>query len=237
MLHMLDFKSRVYLQNIPNLDKNLCAVIENTERKLPKIDEKEQLSVISLLLNLYRWGKYLFGWDVISQMEEHMKYIRSNENQKMITTFDNFIYECSHELEQAEERYIRSWKENPSFELWQEILQFYKRNNMLDKADEMFEKLFTEQKEYVESEPEYAYRAYILYILDYQRDLKKALQFYVTHKDEMKDGDIREFWESELMMCTNSFNNPEQFEEEASGGAGINAGRGISSYFTGCLYV
>ena len=38
-------------------------------------------------------------------------------------------------------------------------------------------------------------------------------------------------WESELMMCTNSFNNPKQFEEErkASGGAGINAGRGISS--------
>lgn len=94
------------------------------------------------------------------------------------------------------------------------ILQFYKRNNMLDKADEMFEKLFTEHKEYVESEPEYIYRAYILYILDYQRDLKKALQFYTMNKDEMKDGDIREFWESELMMCTNSFNNPKQFEEE-----------------------
>ena len=73
----------------------------------------------------------------------------------MITTFDNFIYECSHESEEAEKRYIRSWEENPSFELWQEILQFYKRNNMLDKADEMFEKLFTEHKEYVESEPEY----------------------------------------------------------------------------------
>ena len=38
MLHVLDFKSRVYLQSIPNLDKNLYAVIENTERKLPEID-------------------------------------------------------------------------------------------------------------------------------------------------------------------------------------------------------
>ena len=151
---------------------------------------------------------------MISRMKEHMKYIKSTKNQKMITTFDNFIYECSHESEEAEKRYIRSWEENPSFELWQEILQFYKRNNMLDKADEMFEKLFTEHKEYVESEPEYIYRAYILYILDYQRDLKKALQFYTMNKDEMKDGDIREFWESELMMCTNSFNNPKQFEEE-----------------------
>lgn len=214
MLHILDFKSHARLKSIPNLDKRLYAVIENTERKLSEIDEKEQISVISMLLNLYRWGKYLFGWNVISRMKEHMKYIKSTKNQKMITTFDNFIYECSHESEEAEKRYIRSWEENPSFELWQEILQFYKRNNMLDKADEMFEKLFTEHKEYVESEPEYIYRAYILYILDYQRDLKKALQFYTMNKDEMKDGDIREFWESELMMCTNSFNNPKQFEEE-----------------------
>ena len=214
MLHILDFKSHARLKSIPNLDKRLYAVIENTERKLSEIDEKEQISVISMLLNLYRWGKYLFGWNVISRMKEHMKYIKSTKNQKMITTFDNFIYECSHESEEAEKRYIRSWEENPSFELWQEILQFYKRNNMLDKADEMFEKLFTEHKEYVESEPEYIYRVYILYILDYQRDLKKALQFYTMHKDEMKDGDIREFWESELMMCTNSFNNPKQFEEE-----------------------
>ena len=64
---------------------------------------------------------------MISRMKEHMKYIKSTKNQKMITTFDNFIYECSHESEEAEKRYIRSWEENPSFELWQEILQFYKR--------------------------------------------------------------------------------------------------------------
>ena len=76
---------------------------------------------------------------------------------------------------------------------------------MLDKADEMFEKLFTEHKEYVESEPEYIYRAYILYILNYQRDLKKALQFYVMHKDEMKDGDIIEQGTHESLLAKNGF--------------------------------
>lgn len=73
------------------------------------------------------------------------------------------------------------------------------------------ESLFTEHTEYVESEPEYAFRAYIGYIIDYQRDLKKALHFYLLHKNEMKDEIVRELWESELMMCTNSFNNPDEF--------------------------
>lgn len=149
-------------------------------------------------------------------MERHLEYIRKNGKEEMVITFENFIYECSHEPEEAEERYINSWKKNPCFELWKEILQFYKRNSMLDKADAMFETLFTEHTEYVESEPEYAFRAYISYILDYRRDLKKALHFYMIHKDEMKDEIVRELWESELMMCTNSFNNPDEFVEMRS---------------------
>lgn len=162
------------------------------------------------------WGKYLFGWNTIFNMERHLEYIRKNGKEEMVITFENFIYECSHEPEEAEERYINSWKKNPCFELWKEILQFYKRNSMLDKADAMFETLFTEHTEYVESEPEYAFRAYISYILDYRRDLKKALHFYMIHKDEMKDEIVRELWESELMMCTNSFNNPDEFVEMRS---------------------
>lgn len=172
--------------------------------------------VRALLFNLYRWGKYLFGWNTIFNMERHLEYIRKNGKEEMVITFENFIYECSHEPEEAEERYINSWKKNPCFELWKEILQFYKRNSMLDKADAMFETLFTEHTEYVESEPEYAFRAYISYILDYRRDLKKALHFYMIHKDEMKDEIVRELWESELMMCTNSFNNPDEFVEMRS---------------------
>ena len=178
-----------------------------------EIDEKEQLLVRALLLNLYRWGKYLFGWNIIFNMERHLEFIQKNGKEEMAITFENFIYECSHEPEEAEKRYIHSWEKNPCFELWKEILQFYKRNHMLDKADAMFESLFTEHTEYVESEPEYAFRAYIGYIIDYRRDLRKALHFYLLHKNEMKDEIVRELWESELMMCTNSFNNPDEFVE------------------------
>lgn len=212
-LHRLDFTNSEDLRRISNLDKKLYNVIDKVEQNLAKIDEKEQLLVRALLLNLYRWGKYLFGWNIIFNMERHLEFIQKNGKEEMAITFENFIYECYHEPEEAEERYIHSWEKNPCFELWKEILQFYKRNHMLDKADAMFESLFTEHTEYVESEPEYAFRAYIGYIIDYQRDLKKALHFYLLHKNEMKDEIVRELWESELMMCTNSFNNPDEFVE------------------------
>lgn len=212
-LHRLDFTNSEDLRRISNLDKKLYNVIDKVEQNLAKIDEKEQLLVRALLLNLYRWGKYLFGWNIIFNMERHLEFIQKNGKEEMAITFENFIYECSHEPEEAEERYIHSWEKNPCFELWKEILQFYKRNHMLDKADAMFESLFTEHTEYVESELEYAFRAYIGYIIDYQRDLKKALHFYLLHKNEMKDEIVRELWESELMMCTNSFNNPDEFVE------------------------
>ena len=176
-LHRLDFTNSEDLRRISNLDKKLYNVIDKVEQNLEQIDEKEQLLVRALLLNLYRWGKYLFGWNIIFNMERHLEFIQKNGKEEMAITFENFIYECSHEPEEAEERYIHSWEKNPCFELWKEILQFYKRNHMLDKADAMFESLFTEYTEYVESEPEYAFRAYIGYIIDYQRDLRKALHF------------------------------------------------------------
>ena len=205
-LHRLDFTNSEDLRRISNLDKKLYNVIDKVEQNLAKIDEKEQLLVRALLLNLYRWN-------IIFNMERHLEFIQKNGKEEMAITFENFIYECSHEPEEAEERYIHSWEKNPCFELWKEILQFYKRNHMLDKADAMFESLFTEHTEYVESEPEYAFRAYIGYIIDYRRDLRKALHFYLLHKNEMKDEIVRELWESELMMCTNSFNNPDEFVE------------------------
>lgn len=60
-LHRLDFTNSEDLRRISNLDKKLYNVIDKVEQNLAKIDEKEQLLVRALLLNLYRWGKYLFG--------------------------------------------------------------------------------------------------------------------------------------------------------------------------------
>lgn len=52
-LHRLDFTNPEDLRRISNLDKKLYNVIDKVEQNLAKIDEKEQLLVRALLLNLY----------------------------------------------------------------------------------------------------------------------------------------------------------------------------------------
>lgn len=202
------------LRNVPNLEKNMMNVIAFAEENMPKIAEQERMAVVVSLMNLYGRGRLVFGWNVAMQMERHLQFIRESGRVNAGIIFENFLFENSHSVEEAEERYVETWKQNPCFEFWQEILQFYKRNWMLDKADAMFEALFQEHEEYVKEEPEYAYRAYIDYIMNYRRDIKDALRFYLEHQNEMKDEEIRSFWEHELMRYTNSFNNPEDFEQE-----------------------
>ena len=214
ILNELDMLLRLGQGCPPELEGELYGVIEDTETNLPKIDERERISVVSLLLNLYGHGRKNFGWNVASKMNMHIAFIRQNGDQKMIMTFENFLYENTHSMEVAEKKFIESYEKAPSFITWQELLQFYKRNMMLYKADALFEDLFCNHMEYVEAEPEYSYRAYIMYILNYARDIKYALRFYLEHKADMKDENIRTFCEHELMFYTNCFNNPEQFEEE-----------------------
>ena len=90
----------------------------------------------------------------------------------------------------------------------------YIRHGMFDKADAMYRELFSEHKELIAEGPEYAYRAFIDYVMLYRRDLKYALQCYLDAKESFKDTDIEGFWELELMFYVNSFNDPERFETE-----------------------
>lgn len=50
--------------------------------------------------------------------------------------------------------------------------------------------------------------------VQYRRDIKDALQCYLDAKESFVDTDIEGFWELELMIHTNSFNDPERFEIE-----------------------
>lgn len=59
-------------------------MIDKVEQNLEQIDEKEQLLVRALLLNLYRWGKYLFGWNIIFNMERHLEFIQKMGKRKWL---------------------------------------------------------------------------------------------------------------------------------------------------------
>lgn len=91
---------------------------------------------------------------------------------------------------------------------------FYIRHGMFERADAMYQELFSERMELIEEGPEYAYRAFIDYVTLYKRNLKYALQCYLDAKETFKDTDIEGFWELELMLYSGTFNNPERFELE-----------------------
>ncbi len=216
MLRCLDGPDYKVLQNDFQTEKELCQTISIIEKNKNDIEERERIPVIAGLINLYGWGRRIWNWDVATEIEDCVSLIRCTGNTKMIMAFEDFLYENTHILQMAEQKYLQTWKQYPSFISWQEVLQFYKRNGILEKADAWFEDLFANHAEYIKQEPEYAYRAYIEYIVDYRRDLQKALKFYIQYKDEMLDECIKKFWKQELMVYTNSFNNPESFERERS---------------------
>lgn len=213
LMESMEFQPLESLRN-NQIGEMIQQSIECAEINLNRIEEKERMPVRVTLMNLYGWKHRIFGLCVTESMEKQLKEIKKDDHSDLILTMENFLFENSHSLEEAEQRYRDTWNQKQTRELWMELLQFYKRNWMLDQADEMFRELFVEHSDYVQGDEEFAYRAYLDYILNYQRNLKDALRFYLTHKAEMKDAIISEFWEFELMMDTCSFNQPEKFEEE-----------------------
>ena len=45
----------------------------------------------------------------------HIEFLRENGDQKMIMTFENFLYENTHSMEMAEKKFIESYERTPSF--------------------------------------------------------------------------------------------------------------------------
>lgn len=213
---MLPFEgvNPVYLSGNSQISEMLCQLISFAEQCAVKMDEKEKPELIIELINLYGFGHRCFNWAVGLEMERHLTYIRTLGNEKLCISLENFLFENIHPLDEAEQRFIESLNHNPSIEMWGELLRFYIRNGMLDKADMLYMELFDKHSELIKDEPEYACRGYIDYIVRYRRDIKNALRIYVDHKEEMKDSNLRDFWEHELMTYTGSFNDPDKFEEE-----------------------
>lgn len=199
-----------------DFQNELFVAIKYAEDSLSEIHERERIPVRADLINLYGWGHKLFHWNVAESIKKQISQI---EDENAVKAFENFFLENVGDIREAERAFIKTYEENPEFIYWQEVLQFYKRNALFDikwleKADAWYKGLFTEHFDYISDEPEYAYRAYIDYVIHYRRNIKDAIEIYLAHKDEMKDKNISEFFKWELRMYTNCFNNPEEFNEQ-----------------------
>lgn len=204
------------LQGNAQVSNMLLQLISTTEQRIMQVDEKDKLPLTVDLMNLYGFGHRCFQWEVTGVMHQLLGSIRGAGDEKGITALENFLFENSNPIEEAEKRFIDAYEKAPSKELWIELLHFYIRNGWLDKADKLYEELFYGQSS--QKTPtdivEFACRGYIDYMVHKRRNIKKALRVFQDYKHELKDLNIRSFMEHELMSYTCSFNNPEEFEEE-----------------------
>lgn len=200
--------------DVSQLAKAIQETIEHLESAVRLIDKKDRLQIYVQLINLYGRGILIFGWNAKKKLESLYEILSEYSDPELLESMSNFIFEMDASIEEAENRFKKSYVTHRTIVTWQELNSFYIRHGMFDHADAMYRELLSTRKELVENEPEYAYRAFIDYVTFYKRDLKYALQCYLDAKESFKDTDIEGFWELELMLYSNSFNNPERFELE-----------------------
>lgn len=196
------------------LEYIISRTIRETENNVRVIDRKDRMPVYVQLMNMYGRGMLLFGWQKKDKLKYCLDRLQEYGDLELLESLDNFIYEFEAPIEDVIQRFKETFNRRKNLRSWQELNHLYVRHGMMDQADSMYKELLAERKDLITEGPEYAYRAYIDYITMYHRDLKDALQCYLDAKEAFQDTDIEGYWELELMVYTNTFNNPERFEIE-----------------------
>lgn len=199
------------------LDRFIKKVIAEAENNVMEMDRRDRVQIYIQIINLYGRGMTLFGWNKLDKVKRHFARIKDAGDPELLDSMQNFIFEHEAPFNEAVDRFKSSFDKWKNLRAWQELNHLYVRHKMMDQADAMFKELLVDRRELISDEPEYAYRAYIDYIIHYRRDLKDALQCYLDAKEAFVDTDIEGYWELELMLHTNTFNDPERFEIERKG--------------------
>lgn len=197
------------------LERYLKSVINEIENRVRIVDKIYRKQIYVQLMNLYGRGMHLFGWKKLDKLKSCVERIEDDSDPELLETLYNFIFEFEAPLEEVIQRFKETFEKRKNLESWQELSRLYIRHGMMDQADRMYRELVTERKELIAEGPEYAYRAFIHYVMMHKRDLRYALQCFIEAKEAFKDTDIEGFWELELMIHSNMFNDPERFEVES----------------------
>ncbi len=202
------------IRNMDQFAEEIIWTIRYLEEVVQRINSRDRIPMYVQIINLYGRGMLMFGWNAKDKMTSLYNLISECEDPDLLESIDNFIFEMDAPIEESIKRFTATFERKKDIITWQELNHLYIRHGMLDRADEMYRELLSERKELIEEEPEYAYRAFIDYVMMYKRDLKYALRCYLDAKEAFQDTDIEGFWELELMICSNTFNNPDRFELE-----------------------
>ncbi len=200
------------IRNMPQFARGIRETTRYLENEVRIIDRRDRVPIYVHLINLYGRGMLLCGWDKKEKLHDLYERLSEYADSDLLETMSNFIFEMDAPIEESIKRFKATFEKKKNILNWQELNHLYIRHGMFEEADTMYRELLSKRKELIEEGPEYAYRAFIDYVTLYKRDLKYALQCYLDAKEAFQDTDIEGFWELELMLYSNSFNNPERFE-------------------------
>lgn len=198
----------------PIVEDQLNNTIHNAENIIETIEDREKMAVHCALINLYGRGIFTYGWDSVGIIKRHIDEIRTEAEPETITSFENFVLECERPFEEVEEVFTKRFESDRNLNNWYELRNLYLRHSKYDEIDHLYKVMFENNQEIIDADSEFVYRDYIDYVTHYFRDMKDAQKCYLDAKDKIKDPDIANYWELELMLYTNTFNDPERFEEE-----------------------
>lgn len=200
------------IRNMPGFAEEIKETTRYLENEVRKIDRKERVPVYVHMINIYGRGMLLCGWKKKEKLNDLYGLLSEYADPDLLESMGNFIFEMDAPVEESIDRFKATFEKKKNILNWQELNHLYIRHGMFEEADAMYKELLSERRELIEEGPEYAYRAFIDYVILYKRDLKYALQCYLDAKEAFQDTDIEGFWELELMFCSSSFNDPERFE-------------------------
>lgn len=173
----------------------------NLNRKVLRID----------LINLYGNGILRYRWSAIDAVKRHYQALeKERAEEPELESLSIYLFELeSGDYQASEKKYREFFEKHKDVISYTEWIHFYTRNGRRDKSKELYESAFEERKYLIEEQPEYFYRAYIMFIVENQFNLKYALECYVNHRSEMEDDMVRILLELELQFDSCCFNDPE----------------------------
>lgn len=199
------YENAYYFGNIPPTYvvrvRNAINWCENNINKLFADDLKWAYSII---LNLYMFAISHFGWNAEKELSEYGSKIVVEGLEYQRSLHEAIIFESKHSYEDTLPLYLQLFETYHTFETWTELKKFYIRHERFEEADKLFEDLFEKYSDFWRYEPEFAVRAYILFVTDYRLDPMMAVNKFKKYESEFRDNEIKDFLTVQLMMATNT---------------------------------
>lgn len=224
LIQLLNEPTRIFecgmLEDSELTEKKLLDILDDAEKRLYELKVFKNSDILAYdrlhvtLINLYGNGIIHYQWSASDKVKQHMAEIKEQSGKKACELYLRDL-QCENP-KQLEKEYLDLFERENTIIFFEELIRFYLRHGMIDKAREMYNSVFDERSYLMADLPEYFYRAYIDFIISNRLDLTSAIRCLVEKKKDFKDLYIYLSFEMDLNFATTTFNDPDGMLENSA---------------------